>query len=303
MNASFIKRIFISAVTALALVILPFDTTAAEQFNGHRGGNGPTRTERPQNGKRPQAGKHKPGNRNPRPGNAGNHNRPDRPGNAGHHNNRPRPPRPSRPTPPDRPHRPSRPQQPPHHRPERPHRPPHLGGIYHHHYYHPVPPPPRPYRPHPRPIPRPVVPYAYVPAYNAPILSAILGLTFGISLASSLSALQNGGYSIDGYDVSEIYLRNVRNLDYLWDDAILYYDDADCLDNVRFYYSTAHDDASRFHSLYTVLCSQYGSPAVQGSSDYTWFDRNGEHFISLGYSYAQSSGGSYRFYTTLSYGE
>ena len=282
---------------AMPLSEISATSIANPQYNGHRGGN--SRGGNPSNGNsnRPNGGTpNRPGgNHNPGRPNGGTPNRP-----GGNHN----PGRPNGGTP-NRPggnHNPGRPSW--GHNPGRPGNPgaPPPPSMHH----RPLPPPPRPYRPMPRRYYRPVVPFAYVPYSNAPVINAILGLRFGMSLANSLVELSNSSYSIDGYNDSEVYLRNVSSMHYYWDDAILYYDSARRLSSISFYNSTFYNSTSRYDSLYSELCEEYGIPAVRNSNgssmEVSWYDRTGNNFVTLSYYYGESYGGSSRYYTTLTFG-
>lgn len=259
--------------------------------NGNRPnfGNGNSRPNRP--------GNDGFGNNGNRP-NPGNNSRPSRPGNEGHRpgnpNNRPAPKpgfsyeRPGSPAP--RPGfsygRPGTPPPPPHHA---------------HNWGRPVPPPQRPYRPIGRPIPRPVPVYGYRPYASAPVISSILGLTFGTLYSATLDYLYNGGYEIDGYIDNTIYLRNVRELAYNWPDATIYYDTYGRLSSAQFIYSTSYNLLSRYDRLYSDLCRTYGPPVTSNYSGFTraitWYGGDARGFVTLEYDYSNG-----RYYTILSYG-
>ncbi len=122
----------------------------------------------------------------------------------------------------------------------------------------------------------------------------------------SIEILANNGYVIDGYTGSEIYLRNVRNSGYQWDDAIIYYDDYGNMAGVSFYDSTTRYSTRRYDAVYAHLCNIYGRPAIvnnyQGSLSASWWDGSGSSYITLSLGYGNAFGGSSRFYTTLSFG-
>lgn len=172
--------------------------------------------------------------------------------------------------------------------------------------FRPLPPPSRPNRPLPRPVYCPNIPGYYTPYRYAPILSTVLGLNFGVTISSSINLLNAGGYYIDGYNNNEVYLRNVYNMNYTWNDAILYYNAYGQLANVCFYYSSASYDRIRYNDLYYTLCRDFGSPAIQNQNGVTvqtsWLDRTGNHFITLSFDYGTSFGGTSRYYTTLTFG-
>ena len=190
--------------------------------------------------------------------------------------------------------------------PGHPGRPGNPGSTNHHHGFHPTPPPPRPYRPIVRPAPRPVPPPAFRPCPTAPMLTAVFGLPFGISINISIDNLRRDGYYIDGYNNNEVYLRNVYEMNYSWDDGVVIYDSSGRMQSARLYQSTYGYDSSRFDNLYSQICSQYGLPATQkyrnGEKTVTWYDRNGSHYVSLAYNHMTSDGGYPRYYTILCYG-
>ena len=170
----------------------------------------------------------------------------------------------------------------------------------------PTPPPSRPYRPshchhhHHRPVP----PAHYHPCPTAPIISSIFGLPFGVSINVSLGTLRNGGYYIDGYGSDVVYLRNVSQMGFYWDDAVINYDNRG-LATITLYDSTYGYNTTRYNSLYNDICMQYGLPAYNtygGETTAIWYDRYGNNYISLSYKYMSAFGGGYRYYTILSYG-
>lgn len=113
-------------------------------------------------------------------------------------------------------------------------------------------------------------------------------------------------YYIDGYNNNEVYLRNVYEMNYSWDDGVVIYDSSGRMQSARLYQSTYGYDSSRFDNLYSQICSQYGLPATQkyrnGEKTVTWYDRNGSHYVSLAYNHMTSDGGYPRYYTILCYG-
>ena len=239
--------------------------------NNHGGGNhnnhGNSGSNRPNNDRDHNnhgGGNHN--NHNNRPNNDRNHN------NHGHGHGNPgghhasRPGNPARPTPP----------------PSRPYRPSHC-----HHHHH-----------------RPVPPVHYHPCPTAPIISSIFGLPFGVSINVSLGTLRNGGYYIDGYGSDVVYLRNVSQMGFYWDDAVINYDNRG-LATITLYDSTYGYNTTRYNSLYNDICMQYGLPAYNtygGETTAIWYDRYGNNYISLSYKYMSAFGGGYRYYTILSYG-
>ena len=238
--------------------------------NNHGGGNhnnhGNSGSNRPNNDR--NHNNHGGGNHNNRPNNDRNHNNHGHGhghGNpGGHHASRPG--NPARPTPP----------------PSRPYRPSHC-----HHHHH-----------------RPVPPAHYHPCPTAPIISSIFGLPFGVSINVSLGTLRNGGYYIDGYGSDVVYLRNVSQMGFYWDDAVINYDNRG-LATITLYDSTYGYNTTRYNSLYNDICMQYGLPAYNtygGETTAIWYDRYGNNYISLSYKYMSAFGGGYRYYTILSYG-
>lgn len=268
--------------------------------NGSSNNNRPGNNNKPGNGNNGSNNSNRPGNNN-KPGNGNNGNY--RPGNnnnkPGNGNNNPnygnnyRPP-----VNPD--YRP--PVNPGYRPPVNPgYRPPVNPGYRP--YYPPVPPPYRPYRPPYRPIPCPIYPPNYRPYYYAPTLSGIIGLTFGITLNASLNYLLNNGYSVDGYSDNTVYLRDIRNLGYNWEDGILNYNNNGGLYSAQFISSASHNDTGRYNNVYKSLCQQYGSPinnSFNNGLGNTWFDNGGKSYITLQYN-TQYSNGKTRYYTVLTY--
>lgn len=252
-----------------------FGERSVDNNNGNIGG-------RPGNNNRPG------GNIADRPGNGGG--RPNdgyRPGNGGGRPNdgyRPGV---------GRPHSPGHVHMPPSHHGVIVHRP----GSWH----TPVAPPYRSFRPVCHHIFRPVPPPHYRPWHRAPVISGILGLTFGTAYYTSLDYLFNRGYEIDGYYDGVVYLRNIQELSCFWPDVMLNYGTGRTLSSAEFHYSTSYDDLGRFNRLYSDLCSRYGQPMRYIEDDEgirsTWYGGNARGFVSLEYFYRNS-----RFYTTLSYG-
>ena len=329
-----ITKLTMALITAAAMIVPSTEIYAATQYNGHRGGSSANSSQntpgnrnssssnRPSNnrnhGNSGNSGSNRPSSNRPsndrnngnsgsnRPNNDRNHNnhgggnhnnrgnsssnRPsnDRPSNDRNHNNHgggnhnnhghghghgnpgghhaSRPGNPARPTPP----------------PSRPYRPSHC-----HHHHH-----------------RPVPPAHYHPCPTAPIISSIFGLPFGVSINVSLGTLRNGGYYIDGYGSDVVYLRNVSQMGFYWDDAVINYDNRG-LATITLYDSTYGYNTTRYNSLYNDICMQYGLPAYNtygGETTAIWYDRYGNNYISLSYKYMSAFGGGYRYYTILSYG-
>ena len=306
-----ITKLTMALITAAAMIVPSTEIYAATQYNGHRGGSSANSSQntpgnrnssssnRPSNNRNNgNSGSNRPSNdRNHNNHGGGNHgnsgsNRPnnDRDHNnhgggnhgGGNHNNHghghghghgnpgghhaSRPGNPARPTPP----------------PSRPYRPSHC-----HHHHH-----------------RPVPPAHYHPCPTAPIISSIFGLPFGVSINVSLGTLRNGGYYIDGYGSDVVYLRNVSQMGFYWDDAVINYDNRG-LATITLYDSTYGYNTTRYNSLYNDICMQYGLPAYNtygGETTAIWYDRYGNNYISLSYKYMSAFGGGYRYYTILSYG-
>lgn len=174
----------------------------------------------------------------------------------------------------------------------------------HHHRPPRVAPPVRPHRPPMRPYARPLPPPSFRPYRGCPVVHGILGLSFGTTLGISIDYLYNNGYSVDGYGNDVVYLRNVSAMSFVWPDATLYYSSGG-LTTSRFSYSTGYYDVTRYNRLYGTLVSQYGNPvdshAANGGYVATWFGYD-NGYISLEYGRQYSSGGSMRYYTTLTYG-
>lgn len=304
---------YLTIMLAMALSMPVFNATA--QYTGYRGGSTTTtgnpggrrpdnnnqsnnnRPSQPNNNRPSNPGNNKPSNPgNNRPSNPGN-NKPSNPGNNwnnrhdnGHHNQPGNPGwgvRPGNPGASVRPGNPGATQRPGNHG------------------FRPSPPPSRPYRPTFTPYHCPVPPTSFRPYSSAPILSSILGLAFGTSINISINSLQRSGYYIDGYSNNEVYLRNVYEMNYSWEDGVVIYSGGG-MQSARLYQSTYGYDTSRYDNLYSTLCAQYGLPATtnysNGNREATWYDRNGTHYVSLAYDYMTSDGGYPRYYTILSYG-
>ena len=168
-------------------------------------------------------------------------------------------------------------------------------------WHTPVAPPFRSFRPVHHHICRPVPPPGFRPWHRAPIISGILGLTFGTAYYSSLDYLFTRGYEIDGYYNGVVYLRNIQELNCFWPDVMLNYGSRNALSSAEFHYSTSYDDLGRFNRLYSDLCARYGQPVTYAEDSQgirsTWYCGNARGFVSLEYYYDRG-----RYYTTLSYG-
>ena len=183
------------------------------------------------------------------------------------------------------------------------HAPDHHGVIHHRpsSWHTPVAPPHRSFRPVHYHICRPVPPPGFRPWHRAPIISGILGLTFGTAYYISLDYLFTRGYEIDGYYNGVVYLRNIQELNCFWPDVMLNYGSRNALSSAEFHYSTSYDDLGRFNRLYSDLCARYGQPVTYAEDSQgirsTWYGGNARGFVSLEYYYNRG-----RYYTTLSYG-
>ena len=280
-------------------------------------GNGasrPNRPSTPSNGSQNRPGNNrpvKPGNNRPvKPGNNGSQNRPGnnnrpmppgngsgsyRPGNPGHGpggNNRP-------PRPGDHGHGPGhgRPghtvgpndyrPRPGYHRPPAPPRPPRIPYGYRH------------------PVPffgvyhRPVPPPSWNRYYAGPTFGTILGVALGTTIDLSLNVLLNAGYTVANYGPNVVYLTNVPQMNLLWPNAAMYYNNG-LLCGSQFTYPSPYYDMQRYNLLYGQLVGQYGAPVEQynngGVISATWFGA-GNRFVTLEFN---NTGGQY--YTTLSFG-
>ena len=285
--------------------------------------------QRSSHSQRPGRGGNGNGNSRPgsRPGSSSGSTRPSAPGSGA---NRPGQGNIDRPQRPDRPDHGNRPGHGSVDRPQRPDRPDHghrPGGDYRpQRPVHPTPPPPPPGRPtrpgygpsrppvmappiRPgRPIysggwHRPLPPQAWRPTYTRPLVGSFLGLTFGIAFNSALDYLYNSSYAVDGYGQQEVYLRNVSELNFMWDDATLYFQNG-VLVRSQFYDSSYGYDSSRYGILYNRLSSMYGAPAsynnMGNGMSATWFGYSGD-YVTLEYTMMNTSAG-YRYFTILTYG-
>jgi hypothetical protein len=165
--------------------------------------------------------------------------------------------------------------------------------------------PPRQHMPPMRPFNHPTPPPAWRPVGRVPVLSTILGMTFGTALNLSVNYLINQGYNVVGYGDGMVYLNNVMQFNYLWPDATLYYGNNGGLDASSFVYSTVYQDMGRYNSVYNNLYRLYGAPVSVDNSGVTmsstWFGNNGQ-FVSLSFGPSYTSAGQLRYFTTLSFG-
>ena len=163
-----------------------------------------------------------------------------------------------------------------------------------------VAPPDRPGRPvYTSPWVRPVPPANWRPVYRKPLLARFLGLTFGISINSALNQLWNANYVVDGYGTDEVYLRNVNEMGYYWDDVTLFFVNGGMVRS-EFYDSTSYYNLSRYNNVYRTLCNKYGNPVSRSGQTVSWFGYNGD-YITLQYVGMNTSSG-YRYFTILTYG-
>lgn len=162
----------------------------------------------------------------------------------------------------------------------------------------------RPHMPPMRPFHRPVPPPAWRPVGRYPVLSTILGVTFGTTLSLSINALVNSGYNINGYGDNMIYLSNVPQLNLYWPDATLYYGNNGLMSS-QFVYSTPYNDMGRYNTAYSRLVNLYGQPVSfnngGASVSASWFGQNGQ-FVTLNFGPQYAADGSLGYFTTLSFG-
>ncbi len=240
-----------------------------DRMPGNRGNNGHGNS----NSRPGNSNNNRPGNNNGnvRPGDGHNNYRPGN--NGGHHNNRPTPP-------PQSFHRPGSHgshgmppfyQKPPQHHP-----------VFH----------------------RPVPPPSFRPGPRYPSFGTILGLALGSAFNASINYFNTNGYIIDGYTANQLFLRNVRQMNYLWPEAVMYYNNG-YLSGSQFIYSLGYNDASRYYNLYNTFLSQYGMPVSVSNSGATlsasWFGYD-NRYVTIRYTQGYNEFGAPCFYTTLSFG-
>ena len=151
--------------------------------------------------------------------------------------------------------------------------------------------------------PRPVYPAYFRP--GIPTLGTVLGLTFGSFIDAGINTLFNSGYQVAGYVDNAIYLSNVRQLGYLWPEAIVNYTDG-LMTGTQFYSWTSQPDPGRYDMVYEQLCRLYGAPVSDtytsgGVRVCTWWAGQGTGYVSLQYGYSPSVTGLRSYYTALSY--
>lgn len=168
-------------------------------------------------------------------------------------------------------------------------------------------PPYRPYMPaRPMPFRAPVPPPGFRPAPGAALFGPILGVAVGTAINASLNYLLGNGYAVTGYTTDAIYINNVSQLNMLWPNATLYYSAGGMLRGSEFVYSTPYFDQTRYNTAYGYLTGAYGMPAstmpLQGGGvRVNWFGYAGQ-YVSLQYQPGTAYDGSYRYFTTLSFG-
>lgn len=262
------KRIIRTVAIAMicGLLAVPQIEAQGRRGSGDRGNNRPTTSAPGRGGQGSRPGGDRPTGNRPGNQNNGGQQHGNRPPQGGNHN-------------PGGHHAPGRPA-PGRPAPARPNRPPH-------HAYH-----------------RPTPPASYRPHHGCPVVHGILGITLGTTLHLSLDYLYNSGYSINSYGDNVVYLRDVRELNYYWNDATLYYGNGGLVGS-EFYYTTNYYDMTRYNTLYNTFVGQYGSPvsyqAVNNGVVATWFGYNNQ-YVSIQFAPMYASNGQLRYVTTLSYG-
>lgn len=165
-------------------------------------------------------------------------------------------------------------------------------------------PPTRPGRPVYQPWIRPVRPATWRPLRPIAAIAPLFGLNFGMGLNVSINLLGNRGYSVHEYGDGTLYINNVTELNMLWPEGILFYDNGG-LARTQLYYSTPDYDINRYNQVYSILSSQYGYPVRTalpgGGVQATWFGNNGS-YVQLDFSSRQTVGGHSGYFTTLTYG-
>lgn len=151
-----------------------------------------------------------------------------------------------------------------------------------------------------------MAPAHFRPTSTGPVISTILGVTLGTALNISLNYLLNNGYAVTGYTNDALYLNNVYQLNMMWPNATLYYNQYGALSGSEFVYSTPYYDMNRYNMTYRQLLNAYGNPVSTNSTygggvEVNWFGYDGQ-YVSLQYSPANAYDGTYRYYTILSFG-
>lgn len=154
-------------------------------------------------------------------------------------------------------------------------------------------------RPPAMPWHRPVPPRHWHPSRRVPVLSSVLGITFGMAVNSSLARLQAANYVVNGYDGNEVFLANVPMEGYYWPEATLYYASGG-LSASRFFYATAGYDLGRYNGVYSRLYNAYGAPVSVSNMAVTWYGGN-NGYITLDFA-PMSTPSGLRYITTLTLG-
>lgn len=153
----------------------------------------------------------------------------------------------------------------------------------------------------PKPIKRPS---NYTANSNVATLSNVLGLAFYSSISTSLNYFYNNNYYIDGYNDNAVYLRNVSELGYEWDDVQVNYTSSS-MTSVQFIASTSTANESRFNAVYNKLCNKYGDPVSlnysSSEASAAWYGRGYNNYVTLDYYKDYSNDGQFRYYTVLTY--
>lgn len=168
-------------------------------------------------------------------------------------------------------------------------------------------PPTRVSRPKTIKAPKAIVkPSNHVVSTGISYIKSVLGLAFYSTISNGLTYLYNNNYYIDGYDDNTVYLREVTELDLVWEDVVMNYSSGE-LTSVQFIYSTEYDDNSRYNVVYNQLCSLYGDPVVLSYNAYTpsgyaaWYGCEDLNYATVEYYSDYATDGSVRYYTVLSY--
>lgn len=147
-----------------------------------------------------------------------------------------------------------------------------------------------------RPVPPPRWHYT---AGVGPVFSTILGVALGATLASSLNSLAASGYTVSNYGSNVVYLSNVPQMNLMWPDAAMYYNNG-VLCGSQFTYPASYYDMSRYNALYSRLVQLYGAPVSTANSggviSASWFGGD-NRFVTI-----EFNGNYGNYYTTLSYG-
>ena len=183
---------------------------------------------------------------------------------------------------------------------------------YKHHDYHPPRPggghwgpPPHNYHYHwsrPLPPPPPVTIHCHP---GVPVIDMLFGVPFGMFIDYSINSLVQMGYNVLGYANNAVYMNSVSQFGYTWDDVQLYYNDG-LFSSACLQYWSSSSSRSRFNSVYNQLCSLYGSPVSNNSSNgitsYTWWGGNQTGYVTLEFGYGRSDDGYAGYFTTVFYG-